>query len=139
MTGYLTGLDAERLGAASSAVVAAGPSDAAPGRPVLAGTEANAAPVVEPAATPVEGGAARDNERSAPATTGTLAVTTNAAGAVVRVGGREHPLPAPDLELPAGTHEVEVSAAGYAPFRRVWMFLAASGRVWMFPWSERFR
>ena len=116
-TGYLTRLEAERLGAAGSAVVAAGPSDAAGGRPVLAGTEGNAAPVVEPPATPFEGHAARENERSAPAATGTLAVTTNATGAVVRIGGREHPLPGPELELPAGTHEVEVSAAGYAPFK----------------------
>ena len=116
-TGYLTRLEAERLGAAGSAVVVAGPSDAAGARPVLAGTEGTAAPVVEPGATPVEGSAARENERSATAATGTLAVTTNAAGAVVRVGGREHPLPGPGLELPAGTHEVEVTAAGYAPFK----------------------
>ena len=115
VTGYLTGLEAERLGAAGRTAPAAGPSETAEDRPTLAGADENAAPVAEPLSASVKGGAAPDDDRLA-ASTGTLAVTSNAAGAVVRVGGHEHRLPAPGLELPAGTHEVEVSAAGYAPF-----------------------
>ena len=116
VSGYLTGLEAERLGAAGSAVVAEGPSETAEPPRVVAGAE-ETAPVAAPVSVSVEDGAAPDSDRLATAATGTLAVTTNVAGAVVRVGGREHPLPAPGLELPAGTHEVEVSAVGYAPFK----------------------
>ena len=116
VSGHLTALEAERLGAAGSAVVAEGPSETAEPPRVVAGAE-ETAPVAAPVSVSVEDGAAPDNDRLATAATGTLAVTTNVAGAVVRVGGREHPLPAPGLELPRGTHEVEVSAVGYAPFK----------------------
>ena len=92
VTGYLTGPEAERLAGAY------------------------VPPVAKPAAGPVEDGSAGEEERLATAAMGRLAVKTNVAGAVVRVDGREQRLPGPDLELPAGTHAVEVSAEGYAPF-----------------------